>query len=201
MFANALRVGAVTLLVAGASPAITIFTDGFESNASGSNLVPSGWTVSLGTVDVLAEGVSFDCHTGARCVDLDGTSSNAGRLESATEYTFTSGVTYTLTFWLSRNQRGFGGPDNMTACLGTECVNFVNLPASVRSENTWAMYTIVLAGTDSQGRISFDHGGGDNVGLILDDVRLADSTVPEPGTFALLGTALACVGLYRRRDS
>ncbi len=196
MFPMLTRLGCAALLFTAVSPAITIFTDGFESSAAGINATPNGWTLARSSVDVLAQSGSFNCHTGVRCVDMDGTSLAAGRIESP-DFTFAAGLTYTLTFWVSQNQRGFYGPDSMTACLGTECAT-LTLAESAPGTNTWAVHTLTLIGTGTVGRLSFDHAGGDNVGLILDDITLADSSAPEPGTLALLGAGLGWLWMRRR---
>jgi hypothetical protein len=49
------------------------------------------------------------------------------------------------------------------------------------------------------GQISFENLGGDNLGLILDNVTL--DQVPEPGSLLLLGGGLAALGSWRRRRS
>ncbi len=200
MISKQIRLGVATLLFAGLSSAGTIFTDGFESNAVGGNTTLNGWTLVRPSVDVIAHGSSFKCATGNRCVDLDGTATpgSAGYIETTSSFTFSAGLTYTMTFWLSENQRGFFGPDTVTACLGSSVCSNYTLPAQTLTNSHFAQYTLVFAGDGSTGKLSFNHAGGDNVGIILDDVQLSDNSVPEPGTFVLIGTALAFVGLRRR---
>jgi PEP-CTERM motif len=55
-------------------------------------------------------------------------------------------------------------------------------------------FTVLVAG-----QISFENvaAPGDNVGLILDNVRL--ESVPEPGSLLLLGGSLAALAYRRRR--
>jgi hypothetical protein len=49
-------------------------------------------------------------------------------------------------------------------------------------------------------RIVFDHAGGDNFGLLLDNVELNArvSSVPEPASLMLLGSGLAGPAVWRR---
>lgn len=57
-----------------ASQAAVVFSDDFDASVSGLTVVPTGWTVSDGTVDVVSGGF---CVAG-QCVDLDGSTGNAG---------------------------------------------------------------------------------------------------------------------------
>ena len=45
----------------------------------------------------------------------------------------------------------------------------------------------------------FNHAGGDNVGLILDNVKLYSSVVPEPFTMSLMGLGLLGFGIIKKK--
>jgi len=174
--------------------AATIFSDGFEATPAGLNVVPSGWTVSSGTVDV----ITFGCHTGSQCVDLDGSSFQAGTLSRT--FSATSGVLYTLNFWLNNSQRGTN--ETVEVTLGT--VTFT-IPALSSSTPTSPFTVTWNAFSTSPATLSFHNLGGDNVGAILDDVILADNAsgvIPEPGTSVLLGAGLVALAtVYARREN
>jgi PEP-CTERM motif len=55
--------------------------------------------------------------------------------------------------------------------------------------------------TSTAGNLTFENAGGDNVGLILDNITVA-SAIPEPTTWAMMILGFAGVGFmaYRRRD-
>lgn len=180
--------------------AAVIFSDDFETEAFGLNTTLDHWTISDGTIDVV--GPSFfgiACNGSTRCVDLDGSTGNAGRIETELLSLSLVGI-HTLSFDLSGNQRG--GSDTLQVFLGSTLLDTIAL-ASNASFSTYT-YNFTVASPSSE-RVIFDHAGGDNVGLILDNVVLRgpdDPTgVPEPMTLSLLGAGLIGLGAMRRRKA
>lgn len=173
------------------SHASTIFSDNFESNAFGYNLTPNGWTVSNGTVDV--EGCRV---VSGKCIDLDGTSFDAGVLSKT--FSLIAGTTYTASFELAGNQRGFMGPsyafDTGTVSFGTQNFNY-----RVAASAGFSLYqlTFTPSASGSYG-LSFANSGGDNVGVLLDNVSVT-SAVPEPESYALMLVGLGIMGSIARR--
>ncbi len=201
---NGSQIAALALLSFQSSFAISIFSDGFESDAIGLNATPSKWGLTRQSVDVVDTTWILGCYSGSNCLDLDGTTRLGGRIQSQ-NFNFAAGITYTLTFYLSENQRGFdiaSDFDEVTVSLGslgTQTIVLANTAAY-----TWKAYTIQVTGDGSSGAIVFDHAGGDNVGILLDDVNLdasalaADVDTPEPASIGLLLSGLALVAMRRR---
>lgn len=203
-FIVAARLAVLSLALLPAGKAVSIFSDGFESDAIRLNGSLSNWTIVRQSIDVIGLPYQLFCREGLNCVDLDGSTGRAGRIESQ-NFTFLSGVTYSLTFWLSENQRGFdfaGNPDVVTVSLGSLASRTIALQNSIGY--VWQQYTLTLVGDGSTGAIVFDHAGGDNVGILLDAVDLdetrplAADEVPEPATSALIGAGLVLVASWRR---
>ncbi len=112
-------------LLAAASPAgaYVVFQDNFDAAPSGSalNSPPSGWSITDGSVDWIDNtnsfgdgGTNLACR-GDRggCVDLDGSTGNAGIMSQT--FTLTQGTQYLFTAYLSGNPRGTDYPTSAGA--------------------------------------------------------------------------------------
>ncbi len=176
--------------------ATTIFQDNFDTENGGVGVLNynsfSKWSVFDGTVDLVGNGF-YDFFPGnGLYVDLDGSTSNAGVLQS--KYSFTAG-TYELSFYLGGSTRG--DTNVVTVTLGDWSQVF-----TVSTGDGLVLKNFTLT-TSSSGALSFSNSGGDNLGAILDNVTVATSQnlVPEPGTMVLFGTGIIGLAAFGRRKA
>jgi hypothetical protein len=192
-------VAGLGLALAGTADATVVFSDDFNSenggvaNASTLNYASfDNWTVSNGTVDLIGNGY-FDFLPGnGLYVDMDGSTRDAGKLTS-TSINLAAG-TYVLQFELAGNRRD-GSSESVTVQVGLG--TYVNQLISLAQNAPFTAYQysfIVAAPTTVN--LTFEGAGGDNIGMLLDDVSIR---VPEPASLALFGVGLLGVGLARRR--
>ena len=197
----------LSLLAAGwlsiSASADVIFEDNFDSEAApGASILDYNsfgqWTVSEGTVDLISSGgFGISCAGGSgKCVDLDGSNNNAGVLTSSL-LNLTAG-NYALSFDISGNQRN-GSSDSLLVTLS----GFVNEVFELAGGDPWTSITryFTLDAANSAA-IAFSLSGGDNVGIILDNVVLQSIErveVPEPSSFMLLMLGLLGLVLARRK--
>ncbi|OUS09010.1 PEP-CTERM domain protein [Gammaproteobacteria bacterium 42_54_T18] len=194
-------------LVAGSMLSISaqagvVFEDNFdlEAGAAGSSALNYNnfdqWSVSNGTVDVVSNGgwgIHCAGNTG-KCVDLDGSTHNAGMFSSDT-FNLAAGI-YSLSFDISGNQRT-GSNDNLQVTLD----GFFNQSFNLAYNSLWQTVTHTFTvNSDTSNNLTFNHAGGDNIGIMLDNVSLHSVEVPEPGTFALFALGLAGVGFLRKNQ-
>lgn len=179
-----------------------IFSDNFDSEAGANGISQlnynsfTNWTVGNGTVDVVANtnGWGIRCAgNSGKCVDLDGSTGNAGELTS-NAFNLAAG-NYVLTFDISGNQRN-SSSDSMLLTLG----GYINDTISLNATAPWQTVSYAFnVNSASSNNISFNHNGGDNIGIMLDNVTLT-SSVDEPATIALLSLGLLGLGAARRKQ-
>lgn len=181
-----------TAMAASASThANLLFEDNFNAEARKLNTTLSNWTVSNGSIDVIGTGY-FDFYPGnGNYLDLDGSSRNAGKITTLTSFALNPGFTYLLSFDLGGSKRG--DSNSVNVALGNFSETFT-LASSAGWQNITRSITVQ---GDMSSRLSFDHAGGDNMGLILDNVSV--TAVPEPETYALMLAGLGLVGFVARR--
>jgi hypothetical protein len=186
---------AAALLCASAAQAAPLFSDNFNTDPYSLN-TPSfagGWSVTSGTVDVIGVGTPYDLVAGANghYVDLDGSSWQAGQMSNSVMLTM--GQTYTLTYELAGNHRGYGA-DSVTVNFGSS--------SQIISRNSGDGFTTYMlnytATSTGLASFSFHNAGGDNVGALLDNVKVT-AAVPEPETYAMLVAGLGLLGFMARR--
>ncbi len=172
---------------------------GSANFASTTNQSLANFTVTDGSLDLFTNtGFGLPCGS-AGCLDLDGTTGNAARIETGTALSFVAGATYDITLTISGKNGGsaeslsfglLGGPtDTFTSPVGAQAA-------------TTAVLSFTAAGSFAD-TLFIDHADGDNAGLLLDAVRVEESlpsTVPVPASLplALAGLGLLA-GIARRR--
>jgi len=184
-------VGTSLLLACAGANGATIFSDNFEADVPIFNQTSfvGGWTVTNGTVDVVQNFV-FP----GKVVDLDGSTGDAGVFTKS--LALTAGSIYTASFALAGSQRG--STETVSVDFGTASADVTLAsgdPFGVRSLS----FTPAASGNFA---LSFANAGGDNVGVLLDNVSIDVSPIPEPETYALMLAGLAGVGgmvRWRRR--
>jgi hypothetical protein len=189
------------LLALSANAAI-VMSDNFNGNLSTqTNTPPSGWSQSNGSVDILLNGyLGLPCRGGTgACIDLDGSTGNAGDLAFNTTFLLTAGNTYTLTYWLAGSQRG--DSNTVTVSLGGASQQHTLISSTPYTQFSLVVNPLVNV---NGAQIVFSHEGTDNLGLLLDDVSLDETTpttsaVPEPSSAALLAGGFAALAFLRRR--
>jgi hypothetical protein len=181
--------------------AATLLSDNFNAENSG---IGAGnytgfvnWNVTRGSVDLIGNGsVDFFFPDNGLYLDLDGSTSAAGKLESKNTYSFNAGDTINLDFKLAGSQRG--DVNSVTVSLGSLYNEVFTLPSA--TPFTTITRSFIVASATSTGLI-FDHAGSDNFGLFLDNVVLsstsASTAVPEP--FTIIGTLIGGTTAVRMR--
>ena len=191
------KLGVALALIVGSTVAqanVEIFSENFDANAAGLNAVPAGWTVTAGTVDIIGAGSGFDFLPGnGRYIDLDGSTSNAGVLSKS--FSLLAGTTYTASFDLAGNRRN-GAVESVAVNFGTASMSY-SLPQNAG----WTGFSLsFMTGGAGDYTLSFENSGGDNIGMLLDNVKVEQhvAAIPEPQTYALMGMGLLAIGFAAR---
>lgn len=196
LFGRVCAVVVAGLLATQAMAATVVFSDDFNAANGGVGVLNyngfAQWTVSGGTVDLIGNGY-FDFLPGnGLYVDMDGSTGNAGKMTSV-NIALASGL-YELSFDLAGNHRN-GAQEtvivevNLGSLLSENFSLAMNDPFTTFTRQfSVAVPTIV--------NLSFEGVGGDNIGMLLDNVAV--TVVPLPAA-AWAGLSLIGGIAVRRR--
>jgi hypothetical protein len=187
LFGRVCAVVAAGLLASQAMAATVVFSDNFDAENGGVGALNytgfAQWTVSDGTVDLIGNGY-FDFLPGnGLYIDMDGSTNNAGKMTSI-DIALAPGL-YELSFDLAGNHRNNALEQvivevNMGGLLSETFSLAQNDPFTTFTRQfSVAAPTIV--------NLSFEGVGGDNIGMLLDNVAV--TLVPLPAA-AWVGLAM-----------
>lgn len=184
----------------GSAAAQTVFFDNFDNETPALNQAPSNWDQVRGTVDIIGNGPNggpfHDFLPGnGYYVDLDGSTGAAGLI--STPISVHAGNLYELSFDLAGSQRGDTNTVTYGIDLNSDAVADFSGSATLLSGQGFMRHSLLFTANGGV-RVMFDHAGGDNIGLLLDNVSVAVA-IPEPETYALLLAGLGLLGFAARR--
>lgn len=149
---------------------VVLLEDNFDlENEKRGKLSYSGfanWDVTEGTVDLIGHGFFDFFPDYGLYLDLDGSTNNAGRLESKTTFRLEPGE-YRLEFDLAGSP--LSGPNTVTVNLDKVYSKDYTLD---KSEPFRTVKSTISVPTSTSAKLVFEHAGADNQGLLLDNVKL-----------------------------
>ncbi|TNC82452.1 MAG: hypothetical protein C9356_03230 [Oleiphilus sp.] len=177
---------AALFLVSASSHAVVILEDDFSAGFA--SQWQTGWA-SHGSVAFVDSGSE-------QYVDMDG-----GRLRTNSNITFEADVLYRLSFDLANNDNQSDGRHRsiVTTIDNLNGNPYLAINEDLDANTSWQRYSYDFLGTGVSGRLVFRGDLGNNMGLLLDNVRLESIIVGEPATIALLGLGILGLGLTRSR--
>lgn len=222
----------VGVLFAGTpATAATLFTENFDSETPALSAALSQFAVT-GSVDVVAAsnpyGITVAAPASGNVLDINGTGAS-GLITSLASFAFNAGDVIALSFDLGGSQRGGAGDIFNTSFLFVGDTAYSDLSGtglysglSGGGTTSTLLESLFVTGTtpftsssiqfvaQNAGTLRFSFGSPstDNIGPLLDNIRLdvtgdpspTDVTaVPEPATWAMLVFGFAITGLVLRR--
>jgi len=165
-----------------------LFSENFDAENAGNGATNydsfAQFSVPVGDVDLVGNGFADFFPGNGLYVDLDGTGPMAGTLLSKDRFSLVAGEKYRIQFDLANSDDRFGGTVNenmLTVIVGNYFEEFTR-------NNLQAFETITrvfTADDDGNASLIFEHTGGDQLGILLDNISLV--AVPIPGVLWLFG--------------
>jgi Protein of unknown function (DUF642) len=176
--------------------ASTLYSDNFNASAQSLNSTPTGWAVSNGTVDTIGTGF-FDFYPGnGNYIDMDGSTGDAGRIDTLATFNLIAGQTYSIKFDLGKNNTG---AETLQVGLGSSLLQTIVLAAGAVPSLLQQVVTFVALANETGATLHFEALGNDNQGPVIDNVSLSSASVPVPAALPLMGAGLGLMGFLRRR--
>jgi len=149
----------------------------------------ANWNVVSGSVDLVGNGSDDFLPGNGLYVDMDGSMGAGGTLESKQTFTLQPGP-YLLQFRLAGAQRPDPNVNTVTVTLGTVFSESFTL---ANSDPFALISRTIFVTSATSAKLSFAQNGGDNQGLLLDNVTLATGSTGAPALSS--GTTLGLCGL------
>jgi hypothetical protein len=152
-----------------ATSSISIFKEDFEGNSWSLNATPTGWSVTNGTVDIgnANEWTSYPTKYDGTVIDLDGSTRQSGLL-AYSQYLEES-KEYRLTYSIAGNWRDEQA-DTLKVVFGGSSETFSVSPSQLFEQKSLSF----RPATSGIYAIQFQNGGGDDIGILLDEVNILE---------------------------
>lgn len=175
--------------------ATVIFDDNFNTENGGVGALNytgfANWTVMDGTVDLIGNGYFDFCPGYGLYVDMDGSTSNAGKMVKTNDLILNAGQ-YILQFDLAGNHRNYSSE---TVAVQVGLGTLLNKTYSMGIYDPFTTFTeyFTVTADNTQVALSFEGYGCDNIGMLLDNVKISSETapIPEPSTCLLFLLGIA----------